>query len=90
MHYCNQLFKVERTLKDLSADDRKAKRLELETPIWASFWSWLKGTMFRGDGYKNGNTREQRETTDLTEASYLVTEALYTPDYLSFTKDCAF
>ncbi|MCD7823532.1 MAG: IS66 family transposase [Oscillospiraceae bacterium] len=41
VHYCNQLFKVERTLKDLPADERKTKRLELETPIWDSFWSWL-------------------------------------------------
>ncbi|MCD8369872.1 MAG: IS66 family transposase [Clostridiales bacterium] len=41
VHYCNQLFKVERTLKDLPADDRKARRLELEVPIWENFWSWL-------------------------------------------------
>ena len=41
LHYCNRLFKVERTLKDFSADDRKAKRLELESPIWEKFWDWL-------------------------------------------------
>ncbi|MCD7790266.1 MAG: IS66 family transposase [Bacteroides thetaiotaomicron] len=41
VHYCNQLFKIERTLKDLPADDRKARRLELEVPIWENFWSWL-------------------------------------------------
>lgn len=40
--YCNKLFRVERTLKDLSPEERKAKRLELEVPIWDSFWSWLE------------------------------------------------
>ena len=39
--YCNQLFRIERTLKTLSAEERKEKRLELEVPVWDSFWSWL-------------------------------------------------
>lgn len=41
LHYCNRLFRIERTLKDLSAEKRKEKREELETPVWDSFWSWL-------------------------------------------------
>lgn len=41
LQYCNQLFRVERTLKELSAEERKAKRLELEVPIWDSLWAWL-------------------------------------------------
>ncbi len=39
--YCNQLFRIERTLKSLSPEERKARRLELEVPVWDSFWSWL-------------------------------------------------
>jgi len=39
--YCNQLFRIERTLKELSLEEHKAKRLELEVPVWDSFWSWL-------------------------------------------------
>lgn len=27
--------------KELSPEDRKAKRLEEETPIWDEFWSWI-------------------------------------------------
>lgn len=42
LSYCNQLFRMERTFKELSAEERKAKRLELEVPIWDSFWSWLE------------------------------------------------
>lgn len=42
LSYCNKLFRVERTLKELSAEERKAKRLELEIPIWDSFWAWLE------------------------------------------------
>lgn len=42
--YCNQLFRIERTLKDMDAQDRKARRLELEVPVWDDFWDWL-GTL---------------------------------------------
>ena len=44
LSYCNKLFRIERTLKDLPAEGRKEKRLELEVPVWESFWEWL-GTL---------------------------------------------
>lgn len=40
--YCNQLFKVEESLKDLTPEDRFCKRLELEKPILEAFWCWLE------------------------------------------------
>lgn len=40
--YCNQLFKVEESLKDLSPEERFCKRLELEKPILEAFWCWLE------------------------------------------------
>ena len=39
--YCNQLFFIEKGLKDMPADERKSKRLELETPVWDAFWKWI-------------------------------------------------
>lgn len=39
--FCNRLFFKERLYKELSPEDRKAKRLEEETPIWDEFWSWI-------------------------------------------------
>ncbi len=39
--YCNKLFRIERTLKAMSPEERKNKRLELEVPVWDNFWSWL-------------------------------------------------
>lgn len=39
--YCNKLFYMERNLKGLPADERKAKREEQETPVWSGFWNWL-------------------------------------------------
>lgn len=39
--YCNQLFRIERTLKELSAQERKSRRLDLEVPVWEGFWIWL-------------------------------------------------
>lgn len=39
--YCNRLFFLERELKNLTAEERKAKRQELEGPVWDEFWKWL-------------------------------------------------
>ena len=41
--YCNKLFYLERQYKNLTADERKAKRLEQEVPVWNAFLSWLAG-----------------------------------------------
>lgn len=40
-NYCNQLFNIERNLKDMSFDERKAERLKLEKPVLEAFWCWL-------------------------------------------------
>lgn len=40
--YCNRLFKVEKSLKDLTPEERFCKRLELEKPILEAFWCWLE------------------------------------------------
>lgn len=42
LSYCNKLFYIERELKDLPADERKAKRGEKETSVWTGFWKWLE------------------------------------------------
>ena len=39
--YCNALFYIERQLKELSPEERKAKRQDKETPVWDTFWKWL-------------------------------------------------
>ncbi len=39
--YCNKLFYIERELKDLAPEERKAKREEKETTVWEEFWNWL-------------------------------------------------
>ena len=39
--YCNQLFKIEEGLKDLSSEERLSKRHELEKPVLEVFWCWL-------------------------------------------------
>lgn len=41
--YCNKLFYMERQFKELTADERKAKRLEQEVPVWKAFLNWLSG-----------------------------------------------
>ena len=40
--YCDQLFMIERKLKALSPEERRIKRLELETPVLEAFWCWLE------------------------------------------------
>ena len=37
--YCNKLFYLEREFKELSFEERKAKRLEQEVPVWDNFWT---------------------------------------------------
>lgn len=39
--YCNKLFFIERGLKNLPPDERRAKRLEKEPAVWSDFWKWL-------------------------------------------------
>ena len=39
--YCNKLFAIERELADLTPEERKIKRLELEKPVLEAFWCWL-------------------------------------------------
>jgi|GEM_PF-3343380 len=38
---CNELFKIEEKLRDLSAEDRRIQRLKLETPLLEAYWSWV-------------------------------------------------
>ena len=40
--YCNQLFTIEESLKELSPEERKHKRLELEKPVLEAFWCWVE------------------------------------------------
>ncbi len=40
--YCDRLFDIEREVVDLSADERRQKRLESERPLLDSFWEWLE------------------------------------------------
>jgi transposase len=42
LNFCNQLFAVERTLKDLDPKERYDERLKQSKPILDSFLSWLK------------------------------------------------
>lgn len=39
--YCDRLFSIEDSLKDLSSEERFSKRLELEKPVLEAFWCWL-------------------------------------------------
>ena len=40
--YCNQLFKIEESLKGVSAESRYLQRQELEKPVLEAFWCWLE------------------------------------------------
>lgn len=41
LQYCDKLFAIEEKLKDLTAEERYVKRLELEKPVLDAFWCWL-------------------------------------------------
>ncbi len=40
-NYCNKLFDIERGLTELSPEERKKARLELQKPILEAFWCWI-------------------------------------------------
>ena len=40
--YCNQLFELEKKYKGLPPEERRARRLETEPPIWEAYWAWLE------------------------------------------------
>nr|WP_156958527.1 IS66 family transposase [Virgibacillus sp. SK37] len=40
--FCNQLFSIERELKDVCADERYKKRLERSQPVLQAFSTWLR------------------------------------------------
>ena len=39
--YCDKIFAIEDSLKGLTSEERKVKRLELEKPVLEAFWCWL-------------------------------------------------
>lgn len=39
--FCNELFHIEKQLADMTPEERKERRLELEKPVLKAFWSWL-------------------------------------------------
>lgn len=42
--YCDQLFQIERTLKELKPEERRVQRMEQERPVLDAFWQWIDGT----------------------------------------------
>lgn len=60
--YCNQLFKIEEGLKDLSPEERFCKRLELEKPVLEAFWCWLDGlSVLKGSSLGKAVTYAQNQ-----------------------------
>ncbi|WP_368901218.1 IS66 family transposase [Oceanobacillus oncorhynchi] len=43
VHYCDQLFKLEKQWKDLSPDERLQQSQLESKPLLKEFWEWLEG-----------------------------------------------
>lgn len=69
--YCNKLFYLERTLKDLKPEERKQQRLELEQPVWEQFWNWLD-TLHPSGGSKLGKAVAYAQNHHDTLMNYLL------------------
>lgn len=60
--YCDKLFHIEDTLKNLSPEERFCKRLELEKPILEAFWCWLDSlTALKGSALGKAVTYAQNQ-----------------------------
>lgn len=42
--FCNKLFEIEKTLENLSSEQRKSERLKQEKPVLEAFWAWIDAT----------------------------------------------
>lgn len=42
LEYCNKLFFIEKTLKELSTDERQQRILDQEPKIRENFWKWIE------------------------------------------------
>lgn len=61
-NYCDKLFHIEDTLKNLSPEERFCKRLELEKPILEAFWCWLDSlTALKGSALGKAVTYAQNQ-----------------------------
>ena len=43
--FCNKLFEIEKTLRELSSQERQHQRLEQEKPVLDAFWAWVDFAM---------------------------------------------
>lgn len=60
--YCDKLFSIEDSLKNLSAKERYSKRLELEKPVLEAFWCWLDSlTTLKGSALGKAVTYAQNQ-----------------------------
>lgn len=60
--YCNQLFKIEESLKGVSAETRYLQRQELEKPVLEAFWCWLEKVQpLRGSALRKAVTYAQNQ-----------------------------
>ena len=69
--YCNKLFYLERTLKDLNPEERKQQRAVLEQPVWDQFWNWLD-TLHPTGGSKLGKAVTYAQNHHDTLMNYLL------------------
>jgi transposase len=42
--FCNKLFEIEKTLENLSSEQRRLERLKQEKPVLEAFWAWINST----------------------------------------------
>lgn len=69
--YCNKLFYLERTLKELKPEERKQQRAVLEQPVWEQFWNWL-GTLHPTGGSKLGKAVDYAQNHHDTLMNYMI------------------
>lgn len=48
IEFCNQLFRIEKELENLTPEERRVQRLEQEKPVLEAFWSWVESTLNSG------------------------------------------
>jgi len=68
--YCNQLFTIEQELKELDADARQKKRMELSKPVLDAYLAWLE-TVHALEGSKLGEAVNYSRNQQLPLSRFL-------------------
>lgn len=90
--YCNKLFEIEKTLKELPREERQLQRLEQEKPVLDAFWTWVEAARGKvvpksklGEALKYARNHKQEFMNYLLDGNCVISNNLVENSIRPFT-----